>query len=448
LATFALQPFTVIYVNTPTISSGTRPLKKERRRRKDEQEENLQRQLGELGQQLGEKDRQGENLQRQLRECGQQLGEKDRQGENSQRQLREMEQQLREKDEQEEVLQRQLREMEQQLREKGEQEELLIRTLRERTQQLSQQEKKLQRQLRGMEQQLREKDEQEENSQRQLREMEQQLRENGEREKNLQRQLREMGQLLIKLQGQCKEIIQESSGLERQLRDRDQDLAEVNKTLSETERKLKECKCQKKRDWIIPREDILITNQSLGSGGWGYVHEGKYCGCTVAVKRLYEKDLISPYNRGKFEREMDIASRCRHPCLLQFIGATNDEESPLFVTELMELNLRQLLKKRPLSDREVVTISLDVARALSYLHNKKPSPILHRDVSSPNVLLWRRDNQWRAKVSDYGTANFLQDTMTANPGAMIYSAPEACARTQTVKVSNRCVKFSWLLFHA
>ena len=388
MATFALQPFTVIYVNTPRISSGSRTLKKERRRRKDEQEENLQGQLREFGQQLGEKDRQGENLQRQVRE------------------------------------------MEQQLRENGERE------------------KNLERQLTEAEQQLREKDERENNLQRQLTEAEQQLREKDEREKYLQSQLREMKQLWIKLQGQCKEIKQESSNLERQLRDRDQDLAEVNKTLSETERKLKECKCQEKRDWIIPREDILITNQSLGSGGWGYVHEGKYCGCTVAVKRLYEKELISPYNRGKFEREMDIASRCRHPCLLQFIGATNDEESPLFVTELMELSLRQLLKKGALSDREVVTISLDVARALSYLHKKKPSPILHRDVSSRNVLLWRRDNQWRAKVSDYGTANFLQDAMTANPGAMIYSAPEACGRTQTVKVGNGCVKFSSFLLHA
>jgi len=296
------------------------------------------------------------------------------------------------------------------------------------------QEENLQRQLRVMGQQLKEKDEQGENLQRKLREMEKQLRDNEKKEKKLQRQLREMEEQVISLQGQCKEKDQESSNLERQLRDRDQDLVEVHKTLSETERKLEKCKCQEKRDWIIPRDDILITDKGLGRGAWGYVHEGKYCGCTVAVKKLHEKDLISPCNRGKFEREMDIASRCRHPCLLQFIGATNDEESPLFVTELMELSLRQLLNNRPLSAGEVVTISLDVARALSYLHNKKPSPILHRDVSSPNVLLWRRDNQWRAKVSDYGTANFLQDAMTANPGAMIYSAPEACARTQTVKI--------------
>ncbi|KAJ7370353.1 hypothetical protein OS493_032852 [Desmophyllum pertusum] len=131
---------------------------------------------------------------------------------------------------------------------------------------------------------------------------------------------------------------------------------------------------------------------------------------------------------------MDIASRCRYPCLLQFIGATNDKGSPLFVTELMETSLRALLHKQPLSATEVSIISLDVARALNYLHQKKPSPIIHRDISSANVLLWRRGDQWRGKVSDYGTARLMANTMTPCPGSPPYSAPEASHGNQTVKM--------------
>ena len=153
----------------------------------------------------------------------------------------------------------------------------------------------------------------------------------------------------------------------------------------------------------------------------------------MAVKQIYEV-ILSDHNRRLFEREMSIAARCRHPCLLQFIGATNDEGSPLFVTELMESSLRALLEQRPLSSPEVSIISLDVARALNYLHLKRPSPIIHRDISSANVLLWRQANQWRGKLSDYGTANVLQHTMSVGPGAMIYSAPEAHNKHQTVKV--------------
>ena len=140
---------------------------------------------------------------------------------------------------------------------------------------------------------------------------------------------------------------------------------------------------------------------------------------------------------------MNIASKCRHPNLLQFVGATKDEGTPLFVTELMEKSLRTLLDQRQLSETEIAVISLDVALALNYLHQKKPEPIIHRDVSSANVLLWRQGDQWRGKVSDYGTANFIQQTMTVAPGAMIYSAPEALTSNQTVKVSF--IHFSRLL---
>ena len=104
-----------------------------------------------------------------------------------------------------------------------------------------------------------------------------------------------------------------------------------------------------------------------------------------------------------------MASRCRHPCLLQFIGATTDER-PLIITEIMECSLRIRLYSQgasPLSEQEITIISLDVAQALNYLH-QKPQSIIHHDISSANVLLWRQGDQWRAKVSDYGTANFVR----------------------------------------
>ena len=187
------------------------------------------------------------------------------------------------------------------------------------------------------------------------------------------------------------------------------------------------------RDWIISRDEIEVSEgRSLGTGGWGVVKEGKFRGCQVAVKQIHEL-ILSPHNRRLFMREMSIASRCRHPCLLQFVGATNDDGVPLFVTELMDISLRDLLEKQPLSKADIVTIALDVTRALNYLHLNKP-PIIHRDISSANVLLWRRDNQWRAKVCDYGTANFMRHCRTINPGAVIYSAPEALSQEQSPKV--------------
>ena len=400
---------------------------------------------------FGEKDEREENIQTQLTEIEQQL-------EICQGQLREKEslehnlqEQLREKIQQEENLQRQLKEVEQQLtgieeqlREKDDELQNSEKLSSERREQLT----NVQRQLCEIELQevtlhelIREKTQQEENSQSQLREIEQQLRNIDEQEQDFQRQRRSVQQRLADLQEQvigkedeAENLQHRVATLEGQLGAKDRQVNELETTLSTARQALSEHQRQQSPDWVISRDQVQLTDKSLGRGGWGNVVEGKYCGCAVAVKRIHEL-ILSPHNRNLFEREMDIASRCRHPCLLQFIGATNDEGSPLFLTELMESTLRALLEQRPLSETEVFIISQDVAQALNYLHQKKPSPIIHRDISSANVLLWRQGDQWRGKVSDYGTANFMQHTMTAASGAYIYIAPEALTPNQTVKVS-------------
>ena len=303
--------------------------------------------------------------------------------------------------------------------------------------------------------QLEEKDEETANFQNQATALSQQLEEKDQEIDELeitlsiaqdelrdyQRQLRDVTQQMTIIRGQLEEkdeetanLQNEATALRQQLEEKDQEIDELEITLSIAQDELRDYQRQDSPDWVISRDHIQLTGRFLGRGGWGSVVEGKYCGCSVAVKQIHEL-ILSPHNRKLFEREMDIASRCRHPCLLQFIGATNDEGNPLFVTELMETSLRALLEQRALSEAEMSFISLDVARALNYLHQKQPSPIIHRDISSANVLLWRQGEHWRGKVSDYGTANFMQQTMTVAPGAMIYSAPEAITKNQTVKVS-------------
>ena len=288
---------------------------------------------------------------------------------------------------------------------------------------------------RDLERQLREMRQREENLQRQLRELQQNSQRQQQREGNLQMQLRETQQREENSQRQLREMQQREENLRRQLRGKDQEVNELELSLSLAQQTISEHRRQETCDWVISRNEIQMTENCLGRGGWGSVNEGTYCGCTVAVKQIHDL-ILSRHNRLLFEREMNIASACRHPCLLQFIGATNDEGSPLFVTELMEKSLRALFEERLLSETEIRVISLDVARALNYLHQKKPSPIIHRDVSSANVLLWRQGDQWRGKVSDYGTANFMQQTMTVAPGATIYCAPEALSSNQTPKVGN------------
>ncbi|XP_057308228.1 uncharacterized protein LOC130646106 [Hydractinia symbiolongicarpus] len=188
------------------------------------------------------------------------------------------------------------------------------------------------------------------------------------------------------------------------------------------------------RDWILERDELFLMKQEIGVGGWGTVELAKFRGTEVAVKKIHHL-ILSRHNRRLFEREMAIASRCRHPCLVQFIGATNDDGAPLFVMERLEVDLRTLLSRETLENLNCLQIGFDTICALNYLHKSKPVPIIHRDVSSANVLLHRGKDRWRAKLSDYGAANFTRLSMTKNPGAVLYCAPEACTNNQTSKVS-------------
>ena len=172
------------------------------------------------------------------------------------------------------------------------------------------------------------------------------------------------------------------------------------------------------------KSEIEITDEVLGKGGWGEVKVAKFRGLRVAAKCLHEV-ILSPYNISVFTREMEIAARIRHPNLLQFIAATQ-VGTPIILSELMPTSLRKELEAGPLSYLAVLTISEDIACGLNYLHLFKPDPILHRDVSTANVLLTYGQFGWRAKVSDYGSAN-LQPMIgqTVHPGNPVYSAPES-----------------------
>ena len=176
--------------------------------------------------------------------------------------------------------------------------------------------------------------------------------------------------------------------------------------------------------WVVSKEEVRMTQEVLGSGAYGEVKVAIFRGLRVAAKSLHGI-IISDYNQDVFYREMDIASRVRHPNLVQFIGATR-VGTPIILTEIMATSLYNELQKKALTQSQILGISCDVASALNYLHLWKPDPIVHRDISSPNVLLEPSvGDSFKAKVTDYGAANLQQRAMTFMPGNPAYASPES-----------------------
>ena len=181
--------------------------------------------------------------------------------------------------------------------------------------------------------------------------------------------------------------------------------------------------------WKVSRRDIQIV-QEIGIGAWGTVARGVYHGQPVAVKWPH-RYILSQHTLERLERETQLMTQVRHPNLLRIIAAVFDDESralqtsPMIITELLDMNLRQCYERGRLQGSSRMPIFRDVAYGLHYLHDRQ-EPIIHRDVSAPNVLLQALPaGMWRAKVSDFGSANLARLSKTAGEGAIIYTAPEA-----------------------
>ena len=202
----------------------------------------------------------------------------------------------------------------------------------------------------------------------------------------------------------------------------------VERSLVETRQSLRQSEDRyqiSSTHWAVRREEIELTGPELGVGGWATVTVAKFRGTQVAVKRIHNQ-IISRHNIQLFQREMNIAARLRHPNLIQFIGATMEGEM-MIIMELMATSLRsQLETEEYFQPKLVKAISLDVGLGLNYLHLIQPDPIVHRDISSANVLLEELPHsKWRAKLTDYGSVNVVCQLRTENPGSPAYAAPEA-----------------------
>ena len=181
------------------------------------------------------------------------------------------------------------------------------------------------------------------------------------------------------------------------------------------------------RLWVVSHDQFTIGRE-IGRGSWASVHEARFRGTNVAAKCLHDKITFFE-TRKVLQQEMEMALHCQHQNIVTFLGATL-EGHPVILMELMDINLRSAYEEEVVKDHQKVGIFSDIASALHFLHTR-PDSVIHRDVSSANVLLKAYGNQrWLAKLGDLGTAKAQQQTTTPGPGAIAYSAPEVAFPAQ------------------
>ncbi|CAO2043884.1 unnamed protein product [Urochloa humidicola] len=191
--------------------------------------------------------------------------------------------------------------------------------------------------------------------------------------------------------------------------------------------------------------DFSIHN-TIGRGGFSIVFEGILPnGRKVAVKKLTQSSATDGGSED-FMREVQVMSRLKHENLAQLLAYCKEGNERLLVYEYMKnrsLNLyifaSDHTRRALLNWEKRLDIIVGVAKGVAYLHGLSDE-VIHRDLKPSNILL---DDNWRAKIADFGTAKVFIDGQT-NPTQVQtagYTAPEYAA--QGPSMTLKCDVYSF-----
>nr|XP_027116890.1 MDIS1-interacting receptor like kinase 2-like isoform X1 [Coffea arabica]XP_027116891.1 MDIS1-interacting receptor like kinase 2-like isoform X1 [Coffea arabica] len=182
----------------------------------------------------------------------------------------------------------------------------------------------------------------------------------------------------------------------------------------------------------------------IGKGGYGSVYRAQLpSGDVVAVKKLHNMPEMA--SRRSFLNEIRALIEIKHRNIVKLFGFCSNSQHSFLVYEYLERgSLAKILsieeEAMELDWQKRLKIIKGVAHALSYMHHDCSLAIVHRDISSNNILL---DPEHEAHVSDFGTSKFLKEdssNWSSLAGTYGYVAPEFA---YTMKVTEKCDVYSF-----
>ncbi|CAI9758696.1 unnamed protein product [Fraxinus pennsylvanica] len=194
---------------------------------------------------------------------------------------------------------------------------------------------------------------------------------------------------------------------------------------------------------VVRATGSFNASNCIGNGGFGATYKAEVApGVLVAIKRLA---LGRFQGDQQFDAEIKTLGRLHHPNLVTLIGYhASETEMFLIYNYLPGGNLEKFIQERStraVDWRILHKIALDIARALSYLHDQCAPRVLHRDVKPSNILL---DEDCNAYLSDFGLARLLGTSethaTTGVAGTFGYVAPEYA---MTCRVSDKADVYSY-----
>ena len=141
--------------------------------------------------------------------------------------------------------------------------------------------------------------------------------------------------------------------------------------------------------------------EKLGEGGMGVVYRARdtRLGRPVALKMLLPESVAEPTLRRRLAIEARAASALNHPVVATVHDFEIAGDSVFIVYEYVEgSNLRELMRKRTLGLKEILSIFIHIADGLAAAHK---AGIVHRDLKPENLMI---TPDGRVKILDFGVA--------------------------------------------
>ncbi|KAL7245680.1 hypothetical protein ACSBR2_000915 [Camellia fascicularis] len=195
---------------------------------------------------------------------------------------------------------------------------------------------------------------------------------------------------------------------------------------------------------IVKATKDFDATYCIGKGGYGAVYKAKLPSTNiVAVKKLYP--LSEKADRKSFLNEVRALTEIRYRNIVKLFGFCSHAQHSFLVYEYLERGSLAAIFNREEEAKELdwpkrVNIIKGIASALSYMHHDCTPPIVHRDISSNNVLI---DEEYKSRISDFGAAKLLKldsSNWSALAGTYGYVAPELA---YTMKVTEKCDVYSF-----
>jgi serine/threonine protein kinase len=180
--------------------------------------------------------------------------------------------------------------------------------------------------------------------------------------------------------------------------------------------------------------------EKLGEGGMGVVYKAQDIKLDriVALKFLPKHLLCDNEAKIRFEHEAKAASSLNHPNITTIHEIDEFEGECFIAMEYVEgKSLKELLKEKTLSLKEVIDIAIQVCEGLVVAHE---TGIIHRDIKSDNIMVTSRG---QVKLMDFGLAKLKGVSKVTKTGSTLgtlpYMSPE---QVQGIEVDQRSDIFS------